>query len=460
MKVFAKKATALKYLKQGTILCNDDIKKYFIMKDYNSFRDLIKSKFNPNYYEFIHENDLLNFFLDIEIYRDKNPDEYNNHIIIVKSICELLKQKIESLDNLSLKFIILESHLENVKRSYHIIIRIYKEIQDEISKVTKFNQVYFKNVKSFKKMVVNLFNDLCNSKIIDISVYREGLFRTYCSTKSGEIRPLIKSNLSDEFDFLETFVCYCPNEESSILLDTKSIGNFVDNTYNIDKDTRNDTDIENCVIETSVQKNLTQQDCDIIKKFVRKYYKQKIRDIREILIDKKLNCIIIALNDTFCFNIDREHNSNHQYIVIDVYSSKQKCHDIDCSEYKHDEIKINKFPKELNEIILKCLKVNKNEQELIHKAIEECKDYITENFDTSIDEIQFDKLEMVFRGDVSQNSLMKMIGKCPECHVEHQIGDSGYCLKCKVCKSIFPKNTLIPIDDRYKQFLYELQSTC
>ena len=261
---------------------------------------------------------------------------------------------------------------------------------------------------------------------------------------------MIKSNLSDEFDFLETFVCYCPNEESSILLDTKSIGNFVDNTYNIDKDTRNDTDIENCVIETSVQKNLTQQDCDIIKKFVRKYYKQKIRDIREILIDKKLNCIIIALNDTFCFNIDREHNSNHQYIVIDVYSSKQKCHDIDCSEYKHDEIKINKFPKELNEIILKCLKVNKNEQELIHKAIEECKDYITENFDTSIDEIQFDKLEMVFRGDVSQNSLMKMIGKCPECHVEHQIGDSGYCLKCKVCKSIFPKNTLIPIDDRYK----------
>ena len=106
--------------------------------------------------------------------------------------------------------------------------------------------------------------------------------------------------------------------------------------------------------------------------------------------------------------------------------------------------------KELNEIILKCLKVNKVEQELIHKAIEECKDYITENFDTTIEEIQFDKTEMVFRGDVSQNSFMKMSGKCPECHVEHQISDNGYCLKCKVCAAVFPKNQVIPLDDRYK----------
>jgi P4 family phage/plasmid primase-like protien len=45
---------------------------------------------------------------------------------------------------------------------------------------------------------------------------------------------------------------------------------------------------------------------------------------------------------------------------------------------------------------------------------------------------------------------MKMSGKCPECHVEHQVSDNGYCLKCKVCKSIFPKNTLIPIADKYK----------
>ena len=68
-----------------------------------------------------------------------------------------------------------------------------------------------------------------------------------------------------------------------------------------------------------------------------------------------------------------------------------KCHDIDCKDFKHNEIKINSFPKELNEIILKCLRVNKMEQELIQKAIKECKDYITENFDTTIDEIKFDK---------------------------------------------------------------------
>ena len=31
MKVFAKKSTALKYLKHGDILCNTDIKKFFIL---------------------------------------------------------------------------------------------------------------------------------------------------------------------------------------------------------------------------------------------------------------------------------------------------------------------------------------------------------------------------------------------------------------------------------------------
>jgi hypothetical protein len=213
----------------------------------------------------------------------------------------------------------------------------------------------------------------------------------------------------------------------------------------------NEQEIEpNELIVLPVQKELTIQDCDIIKQFVRKNYKYRNKDIREILINHTLNCINVNLHDTFCFNLDREHKSNHQYIIIDTYSSKQKCHDTDCLDFKHNEIKINSFPKELNEIILKCLKVNKVEQELIQKAITECKEYITENFDTTIKEIQFDKKEMVFRGDVSHNSLMKMSGKCPECHVEHQISDNGYCLKCKVCKSIFPKNTLIPITDKYK----------
>ena len=74
-----------------------------------------------------------------------------------------------------------------------------------------------------------------------------------------------------------------------------------------------------------IQTELTKSDIDVIRKFVRKFYKYKFRDIREIKINTMINCIVVALNDTFCYNIDREHNSNHQYIVIDAYSSKQKC---------------------------------------------------------------------------------------------------------------------------------------
>lgn len=112
---------------------------------------------------------------------------------------------------------------------------------------------------------------------------------------------------------------------------------------------------------------------------------------------------------------------------------------------------MSEYPKELNEIIKSVLKVNKQELELIDKAIKECKDYITENFDESIEEIKFDKNEMVFRGNASQNgTLMRMNGKCRECQIEHQITTTGYCIKCIVCKSIFPKNQLIPVDDRYK----------
>jgi P4 family phage/plasmid primase-like protien len=440
MKVFARKNTALKYLKQGDILCNKDIKKFFILKNYTEFQHLIEKDFSdtsfPNYYEFIQENSIVKYFMDIEIYKEKNPNEYNEHVDIIQNICKDVYNTFKDLYNINnIKKIILESHNE-IKRSYHIIF---------ICKIDE-DFVYFKKVKDFKHLTQSMFKKLCKEKIIDISVYREGLFRTYLSSKSGEKRALIKSELSDDFIFSDTFVA---NYTSGIIIDVEKIKLKEKNIQEDDDDVIEEiTQMD--FMYLPIQEELTTSDCDIIKGFVRKNYKYRNKDIREISINRTLNCINVNLHDTFCFNLDREHKSNHQYIIIDTYSSKQKCHDSDCKDFKHNEIKIISFPKELNEIILKCLKVNKVEQELIHKAIEECKDYITENFDTTIEEIQFDKTEMVFRGDVSQNSLMKMSGKCPECHVEHQISDNGYCLKCKVCKSIFPKNTLIPIADKYK----------
>ena len=55
--------------------------------------------------------------------------------------------------------------------------------------------------------------------------------------------------------------------------------------------------------------------------------------------------------------IKRNNISNHQYIIIDTFSSKQKCHDSECNSKKYHEINFEEFPKDLQKIL-------KNESEI------------------------------------------------------------------------------------------------
>lgn len=446
MNVFKRKSAAIEFCRDNQIIANNDILKYFILDSYDAFGELISATQGPAYYEFIRENANLNLFLDIEIHQSRWPEEFKTHSAILRNITDTLRECFEKSD-LLVKIIILESH-SSIKKSYHIIVRAFRG--------TCHHPVYFTKVKDLKTLVVKLFRkeDYIKKKIIDTTVYREGLFRTYLSSKSGENRPLVKSTESDDFSVVETFVCYTEDKTYEILDPQKLIDT------NCRGDTRQTGEVAELVVTVGgggtasgegsiVPQELTADDKKVIERFIRKNYKYQPRDIREIIIDRQINCIVAALHDTFCGNIDREHTSNHQYIVIDAYSSKQKCHDPDCREYKQQEIKINEFPKELNEIILKCLKVNKQEQELIQYAIQECKEYITNNFDDTISEIEFDRSQMVFRGNAS-NSALQLHGKCKTCSIEHHITNSGYCLKCSVCHSIFPKTQLIPVDPKYK----------
>jgi P4 family phage/plasmid primase-like protien len=440
MKVFNKKATALKNTKPNEILCNEDITKYFNLPSLSHFITLIETSNSPCFYEFINEKYNVNLFFDIEINQDKTPREYEQYLSILSQIKNTISTLFLSQDFLC-KFIILESHSIS-KKSYHIIVRLKKQVDDnEVD-------VYFSNAISLKPFVSTLFPNYCKLKIVDLSVYREGLFRTFLSSKRDENRPLVKSELSDDFTFRETFVSnYNYNHsqpDNFIVLDISQIlsnSNFSE--YIDTSDNEEDTLVP-------IQKDLTTQDKDTIEKFVRRIFKYRPSDIRDIVLNHNINCINVNLNDRFCHNIDREHRSNHQYIVIDAYSARQKCHDTDCSDYKHMEIKITDYPKELSEIILKCLKINKQEQELIQKAIQECRDYITKNFDENIEEIEFDKTEMAFRGHASNNSTIVLKGKCAICKLEHHITNIGYCLKCSVCNAIYPKTQLIPVDDKYK----------
>ena len=104
MKFYAKKITAINKLAKTQILCNQNIKQYFILDDYQEFFNLIKSTTDPCFYEFIPENQPINLFFDIEIYKDKNEQEFNNSHEIVQDIKKTIQ---ETFSSFQLKFIIL-----------------------------------------------------------------------------------------------------------------------------------------------------------------------------------------------------------------------------------------------------------------------------------------------------------------------------------------------------------------
>lgn len=427
IKYYKNKHTAQKNL-GNRIICNRGITSYFVMDTYADFLDEITKAFPKNYYEYIPKDVPVRLFYDIEIYSGQS-EYFQNYNTILDTIHENVTRRFNDLNH---KRIVLQSHSTS-KLSFHVLYILRSN-----------NSEYcFKNVSELKELYkafqLGEFKDKNNKYIIDPSVYREGLFRTIYSSKDLENRPLVKSGLSDDFDDLETFVCNVSTDHVLI----------VENAQDTTPATI--TEHINSTTCSTTCEDLSESDKLIIKKFVQKDFYHMPGKVRDIFIDRTHNCIIVALSERYCTFVGREHISNNQYIVIDTVSAKQKCHDTECSALKHNEIKLPEFPKEINEIIKKCLRVSDQELELINTTIVQCKNYINENFDTDIQQVSFDKNEMVFKGDVSNKTLARVLqGKCPECNVEHQIGDFGYCLKCKVCKQIFPKNQTIPIDsDRY-----------
>lgn len=424
--MYTRKSLALQDKRENQIVCNEGITKYFIVDTYNDFRRLIEDTESPCFYEFIPGDHPVKLFMDVEIYKEKHESYFNNSHSLMTSVVQSIRAGLADL-GLEVSVVVLESH-NDAKRSYHVICNTTR------GETT----VAFKNARSLRGWVTSVFGDLVRAKIIDPAVYREGLFRTYLSSKEREFRPLVASDISDPFDFLDTFVCYFnDNPVVESLLDTS------------DETPPDVICVKNAPLNT-LETPLEQSDRNTLAHFLRVQYSVRASDIREIQIDTQLNCIVVSLHEKFCYNVQREHRSNHQYIVIDTFSSKQKCHDTDCRDFRYSEIKLDKYPAEVSQIVLKYLRVNRLEQELVQKATDECKDYINENFD-NIEDIHFDKNELVFRGDASTESLVRVNGKCPQCNLEHQITGGGYCIRCRVCNSVFPRNQLIPVDSRFKE---------
>jgi P4 family phage/plasmid primase-like protien len=462
--IYYDKATAIEEsLKNNTLVCNKNIVEYFTTKNYNNFLKIINNNNNKNFYEFISGKNHICFYYDIEIYKkEKINDESNesegnesegneSEMDYYDDYQDILRDCIESVQgiikmefpNIQTKRIILESHSDK-KRSFHIILR-FKDTQDD------YKEIVFKDVqqikKLYKKFKLDQYKQL-GKYIVDPSVYREGLFRTFLSSKNGENRPLVKSKYSDDFKDIETFVGYLPKKYK---IYDPAIEEFEIINSDINDINSGIIDIRNDILVVNVPEELNQIDKEIIKKFIQIEFHHFPNKIRDVFIDQSHNCIVVSLIERYCPFLNREHRGNNQYVLIDTCSAKQKCHNTDCNVDKYNEIKIRDFPKEINEIIKKCLKINKQELQLIDNAIIECKNYINENFDKDVKEVRFDRKEMIFRGSVGDKSLVGILkGKCPECNVEHHISDNGYCIKCKVCQAVFPRTQIIPLDDRYK----------
>jgi P4 family phage/plasmid primase-like protien len=173
-------------LKKVGVIFSKNYNKYFIEKCYKDFLERIKSENIREYCEHISNKSKVNIFLDIDIKENLARDkEYLNEIL------EGLNSKYPSYMK---RYIILSSH-SLIKKSYHVIVRMCD---------SNGNNVYFENVECLKK-------ELLDVPYIDNSVYRDGLFRTIYSSKKNENRPLIRDDLSDDFDDIESFVCYTPD---------------------------------------------------------------------------------------------------------------------------------------------------------------------------------------------------------------------------------------------------------
>ena len=344
-------------------------------------------------------------------------------------LVEILKEKMDNkFPDYIKKYIILEAHNET-KWSYHVIVRMTN---------TENIPIVFKNVYSCKVLYNELNFD--DKKVFDWSVYREGLFRTIESSKPREKRPFIISELSDKIeDIRETFVCYSPSINTNpIVLEYSNPKHTI---------TSFSTDIIKSKIENV---ELSNEDKHEIQIFIRSYYKHNPNYIRDIIIDTQCNCIIVSLNERYCEFIHSEHKSNHQYIIIDLTSSKQKCHDTECDKQAYNEIQFYNLPENIQSILRRVLILNNNE--LISEAVESAKIFINEKFD-DVQVITFDKKEMLFRGEASQILNKTIRGRCSHCRAEHQISSTGYCLKCNTCQATFPKDLMIPIDHQTNSVL-------
>ena len=121
---YSKKENAIKKLDTNGILCNRNITKYFISKNYTSFLQTINKSSKKDFYEYIYDDKPVKLFFDIEIYKENTPGHFEKYKPFLEDTFIRVERYLQSLEkNIVISKIVLESHNEK-KKSFHVIYNL------------------------------------------------------------------------------------------------------------------------------------------------------------------------------------------------------------------------------------------------------------------------------------------------------------------------------------------------
>lgn len=318
------------------------------------------------------------------------------------------------------------------------IIVVYKEALDFYEKLLSTFTVRFSSFENEGKGW---------KSSLDKSVYTSGL-RMMTSVKPK------KDNRPDHYTIMD-FKTWEPVELTLDLLNKASI--YVPHTI-ISKKEEVKEEISD--LDTSLSFELISPSDMFFKYFKAEY------GIRKRLSKAQVSegNLIIPLLERWCFIADREHKSNHPYIVINSKGSKFKCHDETCIGKEYKPVDQNLFPlhirKEYNEMVDgKPKDVFMLDEKMLILAKKECEQNMTHYFPKS----DIDSVEAI--KDMMVSNLQNFYLPCQRCGNDKKFiaetNSEGLCLRCSECLNQWPERRM-PVPSRYEtlnNYLFQVNVT-
>ena len=312
------------------ILANNSNKIIYTIDSYGNYQycntyDELEKIINKtqNICEYISDKIPVNLYFDIDVKASTDAIASVIDASVNNTLTTIHNKIKDKFSKYNIKRILLSSH-GLTKKSYHIIYRfLYNN-----------KEILFNNVASLKNLCIELNID----KLVNMQVYRDGLFRTYNSWKynDSEKRIFIKDSSSDDFTFKESFVCY-------------TISNNYD-TINI-----NDNYCVTIPKNSIIQNN--NKELSLVIEFLEKMYNRKISTIcvpsvtgyitHNNAVGVEKTHYLFRLTETYCPFLKRYHNSNGQYIVFNNKCCYLKCFDEVCKNEKYKYLTTCKYSKKL-----------------------------------------------------------------------------------------------------------------